>query len=276
MLVLQLAQNGINIALDFYFVLHLNWGVPGVAIATLIAEWGGLALGRWLARDAFGAFLRPAIARMRDRVALGRMFTASRDIMLRTILLQLSFTSFVFLGAHFGDTTLAANQVLMQFLSITAFALDGFAFAAEALVGQSVGARSITDTRRAGQICMNLGLAGAALLALAFAAAGPQIIALMTTSAEVRITAQTYMPWLILAPLIGVPSWIYDGMFIGAMMTGAMLRAMALSVAIYGLAIAILQPGFGNHGRRAALPLLNIPRGLPTRRAWSGIAPRLA
>ncbi len=275
-LVLQLAQNGINIALDLYFVLHLNWGVPGVAIATLIAEWGGLALGLWLARDAFGAFLRPAIARLRDRAALGKMFTASRDIMARTILLQLSFTSFVFVGAHFGDTTLAANQVLMQFLEITAFALDGFAFAAEALVGQSVGARSITDTRRAGQICMNLGLAGAALLALIFAATGPQIIALMTTSPEVRIAAQIYLPWLIMAPLIGVTSWIYDGMFIGAMMTGAMLRAMALSVAIYGVSMAILLPAFGNHGLWGALMVLNIARALTMRCAWPGIAARLA
>ena len=275
-LVLQLAQNGINIALDFYFVLHLNWGVPGVAIATLIAEWGGLALGLWLARDAFGAFLRPAIARMRDRVALGKMFTASRDIMLRTVLLQLSFTSFVFLGARFGDTTLAANQVLMQFLSITAFALDGFAFAAEALVGQSVGARSITDTRRAGQICMHLGFASAAVLALVFAAIGPQIIALMTTAPEVRATAQIYLPWMIIAPLIGVASWIYDGMFIGAMMTGAMLRAMALSVAIYAAAMAILLPAFGNHGLWAALMVLNIARGLTLRRAWPGIEARIA
>ncbi|MFN3410512.1 MAG: MATE family efflux transporter, partial [Limisphaerales bacterium] len=146
-LALQLWQNGANIALDLWFVLGLGWGVPGVALATLIAEWSGLALALWLARDAFGPGVREGMARIGDRLALRRLFTASRDIMGRTVLLQLSFTSFVFLGARFGDVTLAANQVLMQFLEITAFALDGFAFAAEALVGQAVGARSAVQTR---------------------------------------------------------------------------------------------------------------------------------
>ncbi|NJM81847.1 MAG: MATE family efflux transporter [Tabrizicola sp.] len=136
-LVLQLWQNGLNVALDLWFVIGLGWGVPGVALATLIAEWTGLALGLWLARDAFGAILAQALARFSDRAALRLMFGASRDIMGRSVLLQLSFTSFVFLGARFGDVTLAANQVLMQFLEVTAFALDGFAFAAEALVGQA-------------------------------------------------------------------------------------------------------------------------------------------
>ena len=98
----------------------------------------------------------------------------------------------------------------------------------------------------------------------------------MTTSPEVRIAAQIYLPWLIMAPLIGVTSWIYDGMFIGAMMTGAMLRAMALSVAIYAAAMAILLPAFGNHGLWAALMVLNIARGLTLRRAWPGIEARIA
>lgn len=101
-LALQLWQNGINVVLDLWFVLGLGWGVPGVAGSTLIAEWSGLAFALWLARDAFGAGFRDGIARLGDRVAICRMFTASRDIMGRTVLLQLSFTSFVFLCARFG------------------------------------------------------------------------------------------------------------------------------------------------------------------------------
>ena len=85
-LVLQLWQNGLNVGLDLWFVLGLGWGVPGVAFATLIAEWTGLMLALWLARDAFGPVLREAWARLGDRVAMRRMFSASRDIMARTIL----------------------------------------------------------------------------------------------------------------------------------------------------------------------------------------------
>jgi MATE family multidrug resistance protein len=259
-LVLQLWQNGVNIALDLWFVLGLGWGVPGVALATLIAEWTGLALALWLARDAFGPGFREGMARIGDRLALRRMFTASRDIMGRTVLLQLSFTSFVFLGARFGDVTLAANQVLMQFLEVTAFALDGFAFAAEALVGQAVGARSVVQTRAAGRICMQWGIGGGVALALVFAVTGPWIIDLLTTSPEVRAEARAYLPWLVAAPLIGVAAWIYDGIFIGAMLTGDMLRAMLLSVAVYAAALAVLVPLYGNHGLWAGLMVLNATR----------------
>ena len=273
-LVLQLWQNGLNILLSLWFVLGLGWGVPGVALATLIAEWTGLLLALWLARDAFGPVLREALARLGDRIAIRRMFSASRDIMARTILLQLSFTSFVFLGARFGDVTLAANQVLIQFLEITAYALDGFAFAAEALIGQAIGARSVGDTHAAGRICMQWGFGGAVALALVFALFGPMIIDLMTTAPDVREAARAYLPWLVVAPLIGVAAWIYDGIFIGALMTGDMLRAMLVSVAIYVVALLILVPLAGNHGLWAALMVLNVTRCITLWRLYPKIAVR--
>jgi multidrug resistance protein, MATE family len=261
-LVLQLVINGINIGLDLWFVLGLGWGVPGVAVATLIAEWTGLVLGLWLCRDAFGGVLAAAWKRVADRAALWVMFRVNRDIMLRSVMLQLSFTTFLFLGARFGDVTLAANQVLLQFLEITAYALDGFAFAAEGLVGQAVGARAVADARRASRLTMGWGVAGAAVLTLAFGLGGPAIIDLMTTSAEVRAEARAYLPWLWVAPLIGVASWVYDGIFIGATLTGLMLRTMAVSVGVYVVALMLLVPGFGNHGLWAALMVLNTARGV--------------
>jgi MATE family multidrug resistance protein len=273
-LVLQLWQNGLNILLDLWFVLGLGWGVPGVALATLIAEWTGLALALWLARDAFGPAFRDGLARLGDRIAIQRMFSASRDIMARTILLQLSFTSFVFLGARFGDVTLAANQVLMQFLEITAYALDGFAFAAEALIGRAIGARSVADTRAAGRICMQWGFGGALALALVFAVGGPWIIDLMTTAPDVRESARASLPWLVVAPVIGVAAWIYDGIFIGALMTGDMLRAMLGSVAVYIVALLVLVPLAGNHGLWAALMVLNATRCVTLWRLYPKIAAR--
>jgi MATE family multidrug resistance protein len=268
-LVLQLWQNGLNIVLDLWFVLGLGWGIEGVAVATLIAEVTGLMLALWLARDALTpAVLRAGLARLGNRVAVARMFTASRDIMGRTILLQLSFTSFVFLGARFGDVTLAANQVLLQFLEITAYALDGFAISAETLVGQAVGARAAGEVRRASRICMQWGFGGAAVMALCFALTGGLIIDLMTTAPDVRIEARWYLWWLVAAPLIGVASWIYDGIFIGALQTREMLRAMMISVVVYAVALVVLIPTMRNHGLWAALMVLNITRGITMRAAY--------
>lgn len=261
-LLLQLWMNGLNIGLDLWFVIGLGWGVPGVAAATLIAEWSGLALGLWLCREAFGPVLRRAWARVGDRVALTRMVLVNRDIMVRSVLLQASFTTFVFLGAGFGDVTLAANQVLLQFLEISAYALDGFAFAAEALVGQAVGARSVAGVRRSSAMLGQWGVGGAVLLALLFALAGPQIIDIITTAPEVRAEARQFLPWLVAAPLIGVASWILDGIFIGATQTRAMMRAMLISVPIYGAALLLLVPLMGNHGLWASLMVLNATRGV--------------
>ena len=274
-LVLQLWMNGLNIGLDLWFVIGLGWGVPGVAIATLIAEWTGLALGLWLCRDAFGPALAAARARIWDSVALRRMASVNSDIMLRSVLLQGSFTAFLFFGAGLGDVTLAANQVLLQFLEITAYALDGFAFAAEALVGQAVGARSRPALHRSAVIAAKWGVGGAVGLSLIFALAGPAIIDLMTTAPEVRAMAQCYLWWLVAAPLIGVASWMYDGIYIGATATRDMRQAMILAVAIYGLSLAILLPAFGNHGLWAALMVLNAARGLTLAWRWPAIAARI-
>ncbi len=274
-LMLQVWQNGMNILLDLWFVLVLGWGVAGVATATLVSEWTGLALGLWLARDAFGSVLTQALTRLRDSKAIAAMFTASRDIMLRSVILQLSFTTFVFLGARFGDDTLAANQILLQFLSIMAFSLDGIAFAAETLVGQAIGQGSRTALRQAARLCMQWGYGGAIILALATALFGGLLIDMMTTAPSVQSTARSFLPWLVAAPLIGAACWIYDGIFIGALMTGAMVRAAILVLAIYVPALLILVPLFGNHGLWAALMVMNFGRGVTLYRAYPALEARL-
>lgn len=260
--VLQVWMNGLNILLDLWFVLGLGWGVEGVAVATLIAEWTGLALGLWLCRDAFEGKLWRDTARIFNAERLRRMLQVNGDIMIRSVLLTGSFTTFLFVGSDLGDINLAANQVLLQFLEITAFALDGFAFSAEALVGGAVGARDRYQVRRASVMASQWGVGGAVLLGAVFFIAGPALIDLMSTSPEVREAGREYLIWAALAPVIGVASWMFDGIYIGATWTRAMRNAMLQSVAIYVVALFILVPAFGNHGLWAALMVLNIARGV--------------
>ena len=183
---LQIWMNGLNICLDLWFVLGLGWGVEGVAIATLIAEWTGLLLGLWLCRDAFAGKQWCNWARVFDRQRLHRMMKVNADIMVRSILLTGSFTTFLFIGSDLGDVTLAANQILIQFLEITAFALDGFAFSAETLVGGAIGAKNRVRLRQSSVIASQWGLGGALILGASFWLAGPWVIDLMSTSPEVR------------------------------------------------------------------------------------------
>jgi MATE family multidrug resistance protein len=259
---LQIWMNGLNIVLDLWFVLGLGWGVEGVAIATLIAEWTGLALGLWLCRDGFAGQIWRDWPRIFDATRLRRMVQVNGDIMIRSVLLTGSFTTFLFVGSDLGDVNLAANQVLLQFLEITAFALDGFAFSAEALVGGAVGARDRYQVRRASIMASQWGVGGAVLLSAVFFFAGPALIDLMSTSPDVREAGRTFLFWAALAPIIGVASWMFDGIYIGATWTRDMRNAMLQSVAIYVVALFILVPAFGNHGLWAALMVLNLARGV--------------
>ena len=261
-LLLQLVLNGINIALDLVFVLKLGWGVEGVAIATLIAEWSGLIFGLWLAREGFNNGYWKNWIQIFDRVRLIQMAKVNSDIMIRSILLEIGFVSFLFLGSSFDDATLAANQVLIQFLHITAYALDGFAFAAEALVGQALGAKNRPLFRRAVIMTSQWGLGSVILMALAFFVFGNSIINVMTTAEDVRVVSYEYLPWMVAAPLAGVAAWMLDGIFIGATRTADMRNMMFISFCIYLIALALLLPSYGNHGLWASLIIFSIARGV--------------
>ncbi|MBL3551847.1 MATE family efflux transporter [Rhodovulum sulfidophilum] len=261
-LAIQLWMNGLNVALDLVFVLALGWGVPGVAAATVLAEWSGLILALWLCRAAFRDVAWRAWARVFDRARLRHIAGVNTDILIRSMLLQGIMLSFLFVGAGFGDVPLAANQVLLQFLEITAYALDGFAFAAEALVGQAMGARSVAALRRGAVLTSGWGLVSVIGLAAAFAFGGGAIVDLMTTAPEVRAEARVYLPYMVAAPVAGLAAWMLDGIFIGATRTADMRNMMALSAAIYALAVALLVPVFGNHGLWLALLVAFVARGV--------------
>ncbi len=261
-LAIQVAMNGVNIILDLWFVLGLGWGVEGVAWATFLAEWSGLALGLYLCRSAFRVPDWKDWPRVFDRAALVNMAFVNGDILVRSVLLTAIFTGFLFYASDFGDVPLAANQILLQFLQVTAFAMDGFAFAAEALVGQALGAKSRTGLRRAAWMTSQWGAGICVVLSLGFALFGGVAIDAMTTATDVRAEARVFLPYMIAAPLLGCAAWMLDGIFIGATRTKDMRNMMILSAAIYFVSVYPLMWAFGNHGLWAAFLISFVARGL--------------
>jgi len=261
-LILQFWVNGTNILLDLLFVLELGWGVSGVAYATVIAEWSGLILALWLVRGGIAGGQWRNWSQIFDRVRLIRMAMVNSDIMIRSVILQIGFVSFLFLGSSFDDITLAANQIILQFLYITAYAMDGFAVSAESLVGQALGGKNRPALRQAVKITSQWAAITVLTLMAVFWIFGPWIITVMTTAPEVRMLALIYLPWMIVAPLLGGPSWMLDGIFIGATRSRDMRNMMIVSFAIYLAALWILVPPFGNHGLWAAFNLFFVARGV--------------
>ncbi len=261
-LVQQLAMNGLNIALNIWFVLGLDMGVAGVAWATFIAEWAGLIIGLWFCRGVFqGSHWRDK-ARVLAREPVMRMALINRDIMLRSLFIQVIFVSFLFFSGDLGDVALAANQVLLQFVFVTAYGLDGFAHAVETLVGQAVGSRDKARVRRA--IWLGGFWAGvvAVLITAVFGHFGTQIIALMATSEAVRATAGTYLIYVIASPLIAVWSFMIDGIFVGATRARDMRDTMVMSSVFYLICAVCLLWAFGNHGLWVALLISFVARAV--------------
>jgi len=260
-LAVQVLMNGANIGLDVVFVLGFDWGVQGVAWATFIAEWSGLGLGLWLCRDAFAGRAWRSVDRVFDRVRLAHMAIVNTDILIRSVLLQAIFVSFLFYGSDFGDVQLAANQILMQFLNVTAYALDGFAFAAEALVGRALGAKARDSLRRSAILSAGWGAGICVALAIFFAVFGGAVIDIMAKSAPVQMAARTYLPYMVAAPIVGVAAWMFDGIFIGATRTKDMRNMMIISTVVYFATVIPLMAAFGNHGLWMGLLISFVVRG---------------
>jgi len=252
-LLLQLILNVSNMLLDAYLVLGLDMGVDGVAIGTVIAEYlaafAGLVIAARHLRNIGGQW-DPARLLVPERMR--RTLAVNRDIMIRSLSLVFVFAWFMAQAARHGDSILAANAVLMHFISVSAYFLDGFAFAAEALVGQAVGAAHRAGLSKASRMT-TWWAAGVALLSSLFLAAlGPTLVDILTVEPGVRLLAREFLPWAVLAPLVGVWCFQLDGIFIGATRTADMRNAMLMSAVIFLVAWYALTP-FGNHGLWAAL-----------------------
>jgi MATE family multidrug resistance protein len=260
---LQIVLNLLNVGLAILFVLGLGWGVAGAGLAALIAEWSAAVLGFALAFRELKA--RSATANRLAVLDVGRlkkMFAVNRDIMIRTFCVLGAFLFFTAQSAQTNDVTLAANAVLMSMAAIAVYLLDGFAFAAETLVGQAIGAATRERFREAVALSTvwagGFGLVTTAVLWLS----GPAVIDMMTASEDVRAAARTYLFWAALTPIVGVWCFQLDGIFIGATRTADMRNMMILSLLIYIAAWAVLKPAFANHGLWAALHVFYVVRAL--------------
>ena len=262
-LVLQVAINGVNIALDLLFVVGLGWGIEGVAAATVIAETAGLVLGVVLVgrslRRLGGAWRLDAILQPTTMI---RMMRVNFNIFLRTLGLLLGMGHFVVRGAALGTEVLAANAVLINFAHFAAFGLDGFAHAATVLVGQAHGAGDRSTFRRAVVAALVCSGAVALLVAAIYAAAGQWIAAAMTDLVEIRAEIARYLPWLVAMPVVSVAAFTLDGVFIGATRGPEMRNDMIASLAVYLPVIWLMSEAWGNHGLWLGLMVFYVARGL--------------
>lgn len=224
----------INIILTLFFVFVMDMGLIGVALGTAIAFWLGVVLALWLSRlhlKISWQALFTADPQHFSKSKMLRLFSLNKDIFIRTLILTLSFAWITRLSAQSGDVILAANAILLQVLSISAFALDGVAVSAETLSGQAAGRRDWSRFRiivqRTGIVSYGLAILLSAIWWLAM----PTYLQFMTNIEPVFTLAYDYHLYAVLLPLVGVGAYWLDGIFFG-LTAGSIIRNAAVILAI--------------------------------------------
>jgi MATE family, multidrug efflux pump len=274
--------NAVNVVLDLLFVVGWGYQSDGVAWATLISQYLGVALTLALFAWRYGGYRRRlSLARALSWPRLRVLLSLNRDIFLRTLSLQVANLYFLASSAALGDLVLAANTILLQMRYLSAYGLDGFATAAEVTVGAAVGAHDRERLLAAIRVSLGWGLAVGAGISALYLATLPWWPGWFTGTEAVRALVVTFAVWVIAEPLLSNVPFILDGVFIGATATRPMRNAMLISVFVVFLpAIELLSRAYGNHGLWAATLILYGARGatlcVPLRRLWRGRGVELA
>ena len=270
LMIVSVAMTLLNIALDYLFVVHFNFGAAGVAAGTLIAEVAGffacLIFIVMMLKTHGGLENHWRVADFWEREKIRRTVSVNRDIFIRTFILAFSFAWFVQRSGAFGDVPLAANQTLLQLFLFTGLALDGTAIAAETLVGQAMGARDkiagLERYKLAVRRTFEMAMLASIVFVFIYWLGGDWLTALLTPEGALRDATRAYMPWVIISPLIVVVGFQLDGIFIGATRAKEMRDSMLISAPIYIIASIWLSDKFGNHGLWAAFSLYFILRAV--------------
>ncbi len=273
---LQIVLNIVNIILSPIFVIVLGGGLVGVGLASAAAEWAGFAMGLFLMirevrrRGGWraGAFTRKVIL---ARDALSKLGVANGNIFIRTMALTLGFSFFGNAAASEGETFLAGYHVLMQFITMAALVLDGFAHTAEAVTGAAYGAKDKPRFDRAVRLTSEFSVLFAVLISAAIFFGGPTIIRVLTTDPAVIESAMTYLPYCALAPIAGFAAFQMDGVFIGTTRTAAMRNASIAAVIIYLAAHYMIYPILGAAGIWVAFLIYYVTRAVTLGIAYPSI-----
>ncbi|MEE4142714.1 MATE family efflux transporter [Pseudomonas viridiflava] len=261
-LAILLTTNLVNIALNLWFVMGLDWGVVGSARASVLAEWTGVVLGLILANKVLRAWPGQIVwAALKLWSNWRPLLAVNRDIFLRTLALQSVMFLITVQGARLGDATVAANALLLNGLLLTSHALDGLAHALEALCGHAIGARDRVTLRRSLVVAGGWSLIASVGFAVLFLAGGQWFIRLQTDIPDVRETAMVYLPYLAVMPLLAVWSYLLDGLFIGATRAREMRNAMLISAAAIA-PVAYLAASHGNHALWLTFLAFTLLRGI--------------
>jgi MATE family multidrug resistance protein len=253
LLVIQLFLNGLNILLNITFVVGFDLGVKGIALGTVLADWLALFLACYslikkLKLKRPWQRLLQLQSRIFNKEKLIALLKVNTDIMIRTLALLSGFAWFANQGAKFGDHILAANHVLLQFVSLSAFFLDGFAHVAEMLTGKAYGAKDKTSFVQEVKRSSTLAAITALMLAISVYALSDLLVPLLTKDIQVQSIASKNTLYAAIYILLSFAAFQLDGIFIGVTKSKEMRNATLMALFVFIGSATILTNSYGNTG----------------------------
>lgn len=256
--------NGINVSCSYLLLTQLNMGIAGTAWGTVIAQYLGFLVGLLFLWNFHQNQLYP-IRKVWNRVKKGNwaFFRLNADLMIRTLCLIFALSFFKTKAGNAGLILGAANILLLEFISLSAYGIDGFAFAAESISGLYFGKGIKEKFKESVRVSFYWGMGSALFFCLLFYLFGRNILSFFTQNEEIIEVAMNYLPWLIVAPLFNALAFIWDGIFIGATASTWMRNSMLLATFLVFLpSFYLLESLFENHGIWLALSLFMLARGI--------------
>jgi len=160
-------------------------GVAGAGTATSIANWAyTLIMLAVLLRHRMRATYATLPCRPELRTML-RLARTSLPVGGQWVLDMISFALFSTIIARMGDVQMAANQAMIQLLSLSFMQAYGISIAVGALVGRYIGAGDLSAAERSHHSALKLGMALALLVAALFITLPDPLLHLFTEDAEV-------------------------------------------------------------------------------------------
>ena len=263
-MILALIINVLNLGLNLFFIYGLGMKSDGVAWGTLIAQYAGFICGSILFYRYYKKYIsfwnRKAMLQFE---ALKKFVVVNRDILIRTILLLFAISFFTAQSAKIGDTTLAVNTLLFQYFFIFSYLIDGFAHAAEALVGKYFGAKDFNTLKKIIRRIFLFGFIISLIFTVIYVFAGKYLLFILTDNEKIINQAADYLIWVGIIPVITFAAFLWDGIFIGATATSQLRNAMIISTLLIFLpAYFLTYQSFGNHGLWFSLILFMASRSV--------------
>jgi len=261
---LTIFVNLLNIGFNMVFVLRMGMKANGVALGTVCAQYLGLvfAVGMFFYkyRPLAALFERKLIFRV---AAIKRFFAINVDIFIRTVCLVFVFAFFTSASAAIDSLTLAANQILLQYISLMSYAVDGFAFAAESIVGRYVGAKDSPHLKKSIQHLFYWGIGFGTVFAVIYGLFGKSLLQVFTDQREIIQAALPFVGWMVAISLAGSVAYMWDGVYIGATATPPMRNMMLIStIGVFLPVYYLASSAHGNNGLWLALLIFMIARGI--------------